>query len=358
MVGFCIVQHVDTSEYDAFDFVRDHGMAWVKAKDKRPLEAWKSKGIRHTANDVDLMNEFRSQGVNEVAILTEPSKLLVIDVDVTLASNDQRSDNPLYAPFLLENGNFMDGLVNFMDVLRLKASGLLKASNKSLSDEFMALAINLGLFAYALQRHEYLPPKPFNAVARTPTGGLHFYFKCEHPERYKLNAGEVCNHVDVRAGGGVIIAPYSYRKPELKEGKKRPYADAYIPLTDFNTMQDLPSYFDLILPKKSEHKTPAPAIDMQTIRRHRFSFNSYDQDKDQRQHQTFLSKFAQSVAGERNTNLSKYYPLSLRCRTINESQVKADYWRVAKALAMNDAEITATMKSSEAWAQSVGKFAV
>lgn len=352
------IKHVDLSRYDAFNFVHDCGFQWVKAKNKRPAEAWKSKGIHHTPDDVAFMNKCRAEGIREVGILTELSKLVVLDIDVTLAVKDERANRSDYSCFLLDNGNFMDGLANFMDVLRVKAERV-QESNPKLFDELIGTAIELGLFAYGLKRGEVVAPKHFDAIAVTPSGGLHFYFKCEHPELYKLNSSGITHHVDVRAGGGIIIAPYSYREPVIEDGKKRPYYDAYFALTNFANMSELPPFIESILPKTTE-KTVQAEVAIKTARavsRHRVFFSSYQQKKDHDLHLKWLAEFAQSQKGvNRNSNLSHFYSNSMRLRTANATEVRDDYLNVGRSLSMSEDEMTATMRSADTWIASVGKF--
>lgn len=129
---------------------------------------------------------------------------------------------------------------------------------------------------------EVKPRWPFMAVAVTPSAGFHFYFKCAHPERFSASVSGVCDSVDIRAGGAVIIAPNSYREPKLEAGKKRPYFDAYFALDDFSQMVELPPLLASLIPvagaeAKTSRKASAQTV-MRRLHNHSSLMSSRDYD--------------------------------------------------------------------------------
>jgi putative DNA primase/helicase len=58
-------------------------------------------------------------------------------------------------------------------------------------------------------------------VVRTPSGGLHFYFRLLEGQNIPSNASVIAPHIDLRGEGGLIILPPSIRpdgKYEIIEG--------------------------------------------------------------------------------------------------------------------------------------------
>ena len=257
--------HLDTSNIDAFSFAKYYGFKWIPTKDKRPLVAWKSKGVIYSSDDTKKMQEYRQQRITECAYPTEQNNLVVIDLDVVPKDKDKRSGNPLYKNFVMHNGNFMAGLINFTDLLRAKAKAL-EVTNEELSAKLLAKSFELPLYISRIVTSGVFEPfGDFKAICLTPSGGLHLYFKCDHAGSF-ISTSNIPNplydkaqtdtetkpnieHVDVRAKGGIITAPLSSRRPHDKEGEKRSAFDAYLPLTDFKNIPPLPDYLAELLPK-------------------------------------------------------------------------------------------------------------
>ncbi len=54
-------------------------------------------------------------------------------------------------------------------------------------------------------------PLPATQVVRTPSGGLHFYFRVPDSGEIRNSASLIGKHIDVRGLGGCVVAPGSIR---------------------------------------------------------------------------------------------------------------------------------------------------
>ena len=70
-------------------------------------------------------------------------------------------------------------------------------------------------------------------TVKSASGGYHLYFKCSSANDFKSCTSAICQNVDVRAKGGLIISPYSFR-PQI-ENKR---AGWYVPVYDKNYKED------------------------------------------------------------------------------------------------------------------------
>lgn len=333
---------------DAFDFVKISKMKWIPCKDKRPLEAWKTDGKIYTPDDLVMLQKFRSQGVNQIGYPTEQNNLVVIDCDVVHKSQDERSNNPKYKSFCYGD-NFMSGALNFVCLMYQKA----KETN---SEDLNNFAYQLcAFFTYGFKYGNFDAIEPFNCMTLTPTGGMHFYFKSDDAGSFTSNSSQLCEHVDIRAKGGIIIAPMSERKPEQKPNEKIIYNDAYLPLSDFQDIPPLPDALASLLPK-------AEIEEAQSIKLERaFIPNVTDIhaiSKDARKFVKWQEAFkSEAVKGTRNSTLSKYIGRSFRLRTVTPSKVEDTFRALALAAGLKMKEINACINSAKSYADRMGVFA-
>lgn len=344
----------DDMTTDVFDFVRENGFLWIPTKDKRPLVAWKSKGMIFRPDDVEQMQAYKAQRVDQVGILTEQNHLVIIDCDVVLNTQDERARQSKYKEFNFFD-NFNAGAVDLMYTLANKAK---ETNNKTLllwARSFVEYMRN----EYAKGQTDQLlpPPYPFNCMVLTPSGGMHFYFKYDKADTIKGTVKQLCDNVDIRAHGGLIVSPYSVRErpKEYTENKKRVYMDVYLPIGDFKHIPELPSELAQLLQPKEEQpkesaiyfRPPVRASERQTI-------------KDAKTFATFQEKFIQDAKqGKANDSLNYYAFLSARIPTISDLEVKETFTRLAHSYCnwLKAHEVAETIKSAINGAHSKGKFA-
>ncbi|PRX47952.1 bifunctional DNA primase/polymerase-like protein [Prauserella shujinwangii] len=66
-----------------------------------------------------------------------------------------------------------------------------------------------GAAALAALAAERGGPLPATFTVATPSGGRHWYYRCPPGVRLRNTQGQVCAHVDTRAGGGYVVGPGS-----------------------------------------------------------------------------------------------------------------------------------------------------
>lgn len=355
--------HIDLRTFDAFKFASYHGLKWIPCKNKRPFEPWKREHLIYSPDDLDAMQKFRAQGINEAAYPTEENQLVIIDCDVVPAAKDERSNDAKYRDYKYRNnGNFMAGALNLRQLFETEAQRASDNANEHLAQYYSSLALRLHTYIHNLRYGGFDAFYPFSVVTLTPSGGFHFYFKCENAADFKNIPAKPCANVDIRAKGGIIVAPNSYREPVSKTGEKLIMFDAYIPVTSFKNIPVLPDEIASLLPRASDSQT-SQASDAQKLRldaakrKYRYSASEYQKNSDQRKYDKFLGTFAMSKVGERNTLLNKMYGSALRLRTSDKTKAHTDFYNVAVALGLNIyTDIKPAMKSAEEYVSRVGLF--
>lgn len=331
-----------------FEFCRANGFKWIPCKNKHPLEKWRADGKIYAPDDVAKMQEFTSKGINQSAIITEENGLVVIDCDVVYKDADPRYLDPKYKAFRYGD-NFNAGALNLITFLDTKAR---ETGINILSD--MSCLI-WDFFNDGVPCCDYDMPAPLNCIAQTPTGGIHFYFKCKDSALYSSNSAQLCPCVDVRARGGIIIAPYSVRLPENKAGAKVVYTPEYLPLSDFSDMPELPPELAQLLPKASKQEDTAVKLtraniplvtDMKAVSRDNAKFTKWQEE--------FRQK---AVQGARNTLLSKYVGRAFRLRSLTPYKVEQVFRDLARAVGLPNKEIDTVINSAKRYANQAGVFA-
>ena len=238
--------HSIKPEYSVFDFVTQAELISVPAKNKKPLTCWSSKGEYIVPSDQNSLKQYEYEGVTELLLPTELNRLVVLDCDVVQAGMQ----------------NYPLGLINLVKKLYLLnkydliGERLYNCCNNTVdknSNLFQQRCIYYGgqdyISSYLThdQVHyidimnmneicDRLPSIWHNAVL-SPSGGIHFYFRCPNVSKYKSNAGVLADHVDIRAKGGVITCPLSYRERRKESSSttgKIQYFNYYYPLGSFH----------------------------------------------------------------------------------------------------------------------------
>ena len=88
-------------------------------------------------------------------------------------------------------------------------------------------------------------------TVKSASGGYHLYFKCSNANDFKSCTSAICQNVDIRAKGGMIISPYSFR-PQMEDKQ----AGWYAPVYDKNYKEDALHKLALALkaPFNSQHE--------------------------------------------------------------------------------------------------------
>lgn len=333
---------------DAFDFVHDNGFKWIPCKDKRPLESWKTKGKIYEPDDMSKIQECRQRGINQIAFPTEENHLVVIDCDVVPKDKDERSRDPKYQAFLYGE-NFNAGALNLINLLDQKG----KESNNHILVDLSCVIWDF--FNYGLPCGDHDLPAPLNCIVQTPTGGIHFYFKCEDSSRYSSNSSKLAPCVDVRAKGGIIIAPRSVRKVEQKKGEKAVYFPEYLPLAPFNEMSVLTPEIAALLPTAAKEEQEAVTLTRASIP---LVTDFKAVSKDAKRFIKWQEDFRrEAVKGARNSSLSKYIGRSFRLRTVTPCKVEEVFRSLAQSVGLKANEITSCINSAKRYANQKGVFA-
>ena len=339
---------VDRFSKNAFDFAHDNGLLWIPCRNKHPFEKWRGDGKIYQPDDIAKMNDFRAEGIVQAAFPTEENHLVVIDCDVVPKDKDERSRDPNYQAFLYGE-NFNSGALNLINLLEQKG----KESNNHVLVDLSCIVWDF--FNYGLPNGDHDVPAPFNCIVQTPTGGIHFYFSCEDSCRYSSNSSKLCPCVDVRARGGIIIAPHSVRKVEQKKGEKAVYYPEYLPLSPFNEMSVLPPELAALLPTAADKKEEAVKLtrasiplvtDMRAVSKDAKRFIKWQEDFRR-----------EAVQGARNSSLSKYIGRAFRLRTVTPCKVEDVFRSLAQSVGLKANEITACINSAKRYANQKGVFA-
>lgn len=261
---------------NVFDFVHKAGFSWIPGKNKRPLTAWKSKGEFFQPDDLVSMDYYRYDGIKELLIPTEQNNLVVIDCDVITENGVNVPVGVRNLIRMLKQKHheelITDYLMRFSDPIAVKdnrpffpkriqpvpGSNAPATLADPMQDRVPGGQVGMppdvstqSAMTASCVRHDGTAPSDVqgvqgadndvnrtsgrvvdgNIVNRsslnaalwkasviTPSGGMHFYFRSRNAATYSSCAGVLAQHVDVRAKGGVIVSPMSYRAlPEERD---------------------------------------------------------------------------------------------------------------------------------------------
>ncbi len=281
-----------------FKFVQEVGFKWVPARNKRPLTSWKSKGLLFNHNALDAIEYYSYQGVKELLLPTELNALVIIDCDV----------------IRIGDRNVPLGLINFIKLLKSKGCDDLIGPRLSMCCEpsysagacrgSVAGTINHNIDFMDVVDIYHLLPEALRCAVVTPSGGMHFYFKSSEAKCYSSNAGVIASHVDVRAKGGVIVSPFSYRcsKKDVAPDEKLQLFNYYYPLAAMHPhkIPELPSSLAKLLPRAYDYS----AALMNTMPKVRPKYAGNVNSRDRCQIQRWLQQVYDAPKGTINNTLS------------------------------------------------------
>lgn len=97
---------------------------------------------------------------------------------------------------------------------------------------------------------------PPTLTVMTPSGGLHAWFRVEHPERWRQSASKLGWQVDIKAGWGYGIAPGT----TTEKGEYRAVGDV-------RTIADMPAWLAADLKRTGHYVEPDPVRQRMTAKR-------------------------------------------------------------------------------------------
>lgn len=261
----------DFLEHNCYQFCLSHGFECVPTHDKIPRKGWKWKE-RRLKTDEDMIAFLDCYSL-ECGIPTGINGLVILDCDLNKETGEpQGRDN------------------------------LIKLLGRDPASETLTI--------------------------RSPSGGLHYYFKVTDGSRYQTNTGKVAPSVDVRGYGGLIIAPWSI----TTKGQ-------YVPVNDCE-IAALPADLAKLLPRcHKELKTIPPARAPRVL-----GFNM----RAEREAQRLLDDIYRASVGERNDILNKKgWQLLRLANYIPLSELKRMLTDAGHRIGLKAMEVAATIKSAE-----------
>lgn len=253
-----------------FDFVKRNGFRWVPARDKKPLTAWKSKGKHFSHDDTSAMNFYRNRGVNELLLPTELNNIIVIDCDVK-REGDVNVSFGLSSLIRILKKNGLEELAGFP---LTRYAMKLPVSSELCPHGYSSIPQDPNLKTFTQSKSVKIASEIWKAAVVTPSGGMHFYFRCAHSAQFSSCAGVLAENVDIRAKGGVIVAPMSCRyiqnrsqeEKDLVSKTKLQLFNRYIPSRYLlnGDIPKLPENLAGILPKAVK-EVPATSLPPQTF---------------------------------------------------------------------------------------------
>lgn len=355
---------LEIAEKDCFDFCQEMGFSWIPAIGKYPRTKWRTGNGIFSSDDLQAANHWRKdEGIRSALIPTEENHLLVIDCDVSTVFSDERTlpdgrPKPQTKP---------EGLKNFVEFLKNhNLDHYLRQIDKNICIQPQANRCHQNHGQRELEREKRLIEDiALRAQVVTPSMGYHFYFRCEDPSKFKSCAGVIAPHVDIRAKGGLIAAPYSFRGwdqvidgtdygCELTEDgqiKKVLWGHFYIPTGEtwiYKSIPELPTDLAAVLPKAEKEK--APQSSPPPVKFH-YPVNLKKQGRAGAYVQVLLNELSNAIEGERNDKLNKLAGQAFRLSMyLGEGNIYRMFEQAGRSLGLPEDEIKTALNSAKKWA--------
>lgn len=346
---------------DCFDFCHEMGFSWIPSDGKYPRTKWSTENGIFSPDDLQAANHWRNdKGIKSALIPTEENHLLVVDCDVSTVFSDEMT---------LPDGKPMpqtqpDGLKNFFEFLKahdlehhlnlLKKDIYIQYANKWQNGGHRDLEGESRLISHVRLRAQVI----------TPSKGVHFYFRCEDPSKFKSCAGVIAPHVDIKAKGGLIAAPYSFRKWDrpidgtdygcelTKEGqiKKVLWGYFYKPFNDiwYKTLPELPADLAAVLPKTEKIKP----VTAPPVTHHYYATDLKKQGRAGAYVEKLLNELSLAIEGERNDKLNRLAGQAFRLSMyLGEENIYHMFEQAGRSLNLPESEIKTALESARDWAK-------
>lgn len=346
---------------DCFDFCREMGFSWIPSDGKYPRTKWRTGNGIFSPDDLQAAEHWRKdEGIRSALIPTEENHLLVIDCDVSTVFSDEKTlpdgrPKPETKP---------DGFKNFLEFLKAHDLGHHLNLVKDIYIQYAKKWQNGG-HRDLEGENRLINHVALRALVITPSTGMHFYFRCKDPSKFKSCASVIAPHVDIKAKGGLIAAPYSFRgwdQPiggtnygcELtKEGqiKKVLWGYFYKPLYDiwYKSLPELPADLAAVLPKAEKEKAPQSSPPPLKIH---YSMNSKKQARAGKYVQKLLDELSCAIEGERNDKLNSLAGKAFRFSMyLGEGNIYSMFEQAGRSLKLPESEIKTALESARDWAK-------
>lgn len=355
---------VDKVEKDCFDFCREMGFSWIPADGKKPLTKWRTGNGIFLPDDLEAAERYRKDGIRSALIPTEENHLLVIDCDVTMGESKVKT-LPNGKPLPETSPEGLKNLIQFFKIHNLDHH--LKQLNKNIYVQ------PANRWQIDLEREKILIEDiALRAQVVTPSMGYHFYFRCDDPSKFKNCAGVIAPHVDIRAKGGLIAAPYSFRKwgrridgtvygCELtKEGQinKILWTNFYFPLgltweSKTKAIPELPADLAAVLPKTEKIKP----VTAPPVTHHYYATDLKKQGRAGAYVEKLLNELSLAIEGERNDKLNRLAGQAFRFSMyLGEENIYHMFEQAGLSLGLPESEIKTVLESAWDWAKDKPKI--
>lgn len=175
-------------------------------------------------------------------------------------------------------------------------------------------------------------PKTF--AVKSPSGGRHYYFKSKEAGRFKNQARQIGQGIDIRARGGYVVAPYSY----TKKGQ-------YLPLNKLE-IAPLPEEIEKLIPKVDQVRVTKIFSHIATETNRGFNQTAAARVA------KYLKNIQYSVKGNRNSTFSKNAGQCLRYVSyIPEFELLSQLQHIGESIGLKRSEVRNTLESARRYAQ-------
>lgn len=176
--------------------------------------------------------------------------------------------------------------------------------------------------------------KPETFAVRSPSGGQHYYFKSEYADRFKNQARQIGQGIDIRARGGYVVAPYSY----TNKGQ-------YLPLNELE-IAALPEEIEKLIPKVDQARVTKVISHVAPVTNR--GFNQIAAARVAK----YLRNIQNAVNGNRNNTFSKNAGQCLRYVSyIPEFELLSQLQSIGEAIGLKSSEVRNTLESAKKYAQ-------